>query len=161
MVDTRVGLGLHWLERMMPSRLLTRSNLLAIGLVMLVRLHALADATPQPSPSPTPPVRTGWAARLDGMSSFVDQATRGPGTRPPEGAAFAAGDPLSPLTPYEISLGLRAINYAAMFVSHGVFADRKVGSGITLQFLHDFCWHSSVWIMRPEDGPPASLPLGW
>lgn len=86
---------------MMPCRLLTRSSLFAIGLVMLVRLHALADPTPQPSPSPTPPVRTGWTARLDGMSSFVDQATRGPGTLPPEGAAFGAGDPLSPLTPYD------------------------------------------------------------
>src|SRR5579872_6081921 len=78
-----------------------RGSLCALGLVAFVRLHALADATPQPSPSVTPPVPTRWEASFDGMSSFIDQATNGPGTMPPEGSAFAAGDPLSPMTPYD------------------------------------------------------------
>ena len=73
----------------------------AIALVALVGLHALADATPQPSPSATPPVPARWEASFDGMSSFIDQATNGPGTIPPEGAGFAAGNPLSPMTPYD------------------------------------------------------------
>ena len=64
-------------------------------------------------------------------------------------------------TPMRFPKGLRAINYSAMFASRGVLADRNVGSGTTLQFLHEFYWHSSVWIMRLEDGAPASLPLGW
>jgi hypothetical protein len=34
-------------------------------------------------------------------ASFVSQGANGPGTRPPEGAGFAAGDPLSPETPYD------------------------------------------------------------
>src|ERR1700680_533208 len=58
---------------------------------------ALADSTPTPSPSP----RLGWSNSLDGFASFVDQAASGPGIQPHEGAGFASGNPLSPMTPYD------------------------------------------------------------
>ncbi|MBV8491224.1 MAG: hypothetical protein JO199_11910, partial [Candidatus Eremiobacteraeota bacterium] len=36
-----------------------------------------------------------------GSNVFVDQATGGPGQVPPEGAAFAAGNPAAPMSPYD------------------------------------------------------------
>lgn len=38
---------------------------------------------------------------VKGSNVFIDQATDGPGTTPIEGPGFAAGDPLSPMTPYD------------------------------------------------------------
>ncbi|GAC1658237.1 MAG: hypothetical protein NVS4B13_00850 [Candidatus Elarobacter sp.] len=58
---------------------------------------------PSPSPSPSPSPRPGtlrWA--LDAHTTFVSQGTNGPGIAPPEAAGFAAGDPLSPNTPYDV-----------------------------------------------------------
>ncbi len=46
-------------------------------------------------------MQQGWQTSLEGMSSFIDQATAGGGTTPPEGAQFASGSPLSPMTPYD------------------------------------------------------------
>jgi hypothetical protein len=62
---------------------------------------AAPAASPAPSPSPT--IRPGtitWS--LDAHTTFVTQGTSGPGTRPPEAGGFAAGDPLSPETPYDV-----------------------------------------------------------
>ncbi|HEX3469377.1 MAG TPA: hypothetical protein VHT05_14950 [Candidatus Elarobacter sp.] len=56
-----------------------------------------------PSPAPLPTQRPGtirWSGALH--STFVTQGTSGPGTRPREAAGFAAGDPLSPETPYDV-----------------------------------------------------------
>ncbi|HEY6236839.1 MAG TPA: hypothetical protein VIW69_17190 [Candidatus Elarobacter sp.] len=39
---------------------------------------------------------------IDAHTAFVLQGTNGPGATPPEGAGFATGDPLSPLTPYDV-----------------------------------------------------------
>jgi hypothetical protein len=62
---------------------------------------ASAGASPSPSPSPTPrPGTLRWT--LDAHTTFVSQGTGGPGIAPPEAAAFANGDPLSPLTPYDV-----------------------------------------------------------
>ncbi len=62
-----------------------------------------ADPAPSASPSPSPSSRPGsvrWT--LDAHTTFVTQGTNGAGTRPPEGAGFANGDPLSPETPYDV-----------------------------------------------------------
>jgi len=62
-------------------------------------------ATPAPSPSASaaPTQRPGtirWSG--DVHATFITQGTNGPGIRPPEAAGFAAGDPLSPETPYDV-----------------------------------------------------------
>jgi hypothetical protein len=62
---------------------------------------AAAAQTPSPAPSPTPrPGTIRWA--LDAHTTFVSQGTGGPGIAPPEAARFASGDPLSPLSPYDV-----------------------------------------------------------
>jgi hypothetical protein len=38
---------------------------------------------------------------VSGSEAFIDHATGGAGQTPPEGAAFAAGQPLSPISPYD------------------------------------------------------------
>ncbi|MBV9232742.1 MAG: hypothetical protein JO030_01760 [Candidatus Eremiobacteraeota bacterium] len=67
--------------------------------VIVAAVHAavVAVATPSPAPSPTPRFSLGG----NGENVFVDQATRGPGTQPPEGPRFAAGSPISPMSPYD------------------------------------------------------------
>ncbi|HEV2037048.1 MAG TPA: hypothetical protein VGQ96_00455 [Candidatus Eremiobacteraceae bacterium] len=57
--------------------------------------------TPAPTPSPLLKRRASWRNSLDGFASLVDQATAGNGITPPEGPGFAAGSPLSPMTPYD------------------------------------------------------------
>jgi len=59
---------------------------------------APATASPSPSPSPSP---RGFAIGVDAHTTFISEGTRGPGISPPEGPGFAAGSPLSPLTPYD------------------------------------------------------------
>lgn len=39
---------------------------------------------------------------VDTHTTFISEGTRGPGISPPEGPGFAAGSPLSPLTPYDV-----------------------------------------------------------
>ncbi len=58
-----------------------------------------AVAATAPSPSPTPASR--FAVRVSGSNVFVDQATGGPGTTPPQGDAFAHGSPAAPMSPYD------------------------------------------------------------
>ncbi|MBV8530426.1 MAG: hypothetical protein JO104_03840, partial [Candidatus Eremiobacteraeota bacterium] len=58
---------------------------------------AAAPATPQPSPAPTPRL----SLHIGGSNVFVDQATGGPGTTPPEGPGFSRGSPISPMSPYD------------------------------------------------------------
>jgi hypothetical protein len=67
--------------------------------------QASASAAPSASasPSPAPTQRPGtirWSA--DVHASFISQGTNGPGTQPLEGPGFAAGNPLSPETPYDL-----------------------------------------------------------
>ncbi len=57
-----------------------------------------ATASPTPSPAPL----RGLHYSGDGFVSFVNQAFAGPGLSPPEAAGFAAGAPLSPMTPYDV-----------------------------------------------------------
>ncbi len=52
---------------------------------------------PSPSPSPSP----GFSTSMSGSNEFIDQAASGPGITPPEAQPFAAGLPLSPMSPYD------------------------------------------------------------
>jgi hypothetical protein len=81
--------------------------LLLPAIVMLSPAPAVAQtASPAPavaSPSPSPTPRPGtFRFALDAHTTFVSQAAGGPGIAPPEAAGFANGDPLSPLTPYDV-----------------------------------------------------------
>lgn len=58
-----------------------------------------AVATPAASPAPAPAPR--FSLKVDGANVFIDQATNGPGTTPPEGPGFARGSPISPMSPYD------------------------------------------------------------
>ena len=94
-----------------PPRACRLTHLFAATLVFAAAASLLAarpssaqtatPASPSPSPSPTPrPGTLRWA--LDAHTTFVSHAARGPGIAPPEAAGFANGDPLSPLTPYDV-----------------------------------------------------------
>ena len=62
---------------------------------------ARADV-PAPAPSSTPsPAPGSIRTQVDAHLTFISQGESGPGQIPPEGPGFAAGSPLSPLTPYE------------------------------------------------------------
>jgi hypothetical protein len=78
--------------------------LLLPAIVMLSPAPARAQtASPAASPSPSPTPRPGtFRFALDAHVTFVSQGTNGPGIAPPEAAGFANGDPLSPLTPYDV-----------------------------------------------------------
>lgn len=54
-------------------------------------------AAPTPSPAPTPR----FAITANGSNVFINQATSGPGTTPPQGYEFAHGSPISPMSPYD------------------------------------------------------------
>ncbi len=56
-----------------------------------------APVSPAPSPTPTP----GFALHVQGSNVFVSQNASGPGLSPPEASAFAAGQPISPMSPYD------------------------------------------------------------
>lgn len=69
-----------------------------LGVLLLAAL-ATAPSSPTPSPSPVPTPR--FAISVSGSNVFIDQATGGPGTNPPEGYEFAHGSPISPMSPYD------------------------------------------------------------
>ena len=88
----------------MPSKALQRIAPLAITVIagIVVRFPASADvptagATVVPKPTASPR----WSLHVTGTNVFVDQATGGPGATPPEGPAFAKGDPNAPMSPYD------------------------------------------------------------
>ncbi|HXM06790.1 MAG TPA: hypothetical protein VN936_04965, partial [Candidatus Acidoferrum sp.] len=69
---------------------------------IVIRFPASADVpatnttiVPKPTASPR------WSLHVTGTNVFVDQATGGPGATPPEGPAFAKGDPNAPMSPYD------------------------------------------------------------
>ena len=71
--------------------------LFAALLFIVVLRPATAQSVPSPSPSPR-----GFTIGVDAHTTFISEGTRGPGISPPEGPGFAAGSPLSPLTPYDV-----------------------------------------------------------
>jgi len=72
--------------------------LFIVSLRLAPAQSAPAVASPSPSPSASP---RGFNVGVNAHTTFVAEGTRGPGTSPPEGPGFAAGSPLSPLTPYD------------------------------------------------------------
>ncbi|MGC1380286.1 MAG: hypothetical protein WA814_04600 [Candidatus Baltobacteraceae bacterium] len=70
-----------------------------VCVVVLATLQAVAPSVPAPSPSPTATPR--FSLAVSGSNVFIDQATNGPGTTPPESALFAHGSPISPMSPYD------------------------------------------------------------
>ncbi|MBV8067262.1 MAG: hypothetical protein JO113_04735, partial [Candidatus Eremiobacteraeota bacterium] len=66
--------------------------------VVLATLQ-MGASSPAPSPSPVPTPR--FALSVSGSNVFINQATNGPGTTPPEGREFAHGSPISPMSPYD------------------------------------------------------------
>jgi hypothetical protein len=70
-----------------------------IALLFLCAAGRTDEASPSPTPSPTPtPV---FELHVSGSNVFIDQATSGSGQVPPEGAAFANGNPAAPMTPFD------------------------------------------------------------
>lgn len=78
-----------------------RAGVLALTLFSLGIGTASAQSVPSPSPSTTPTPPGTFALHLDAHTTFISQGTSGPGQSPPEGPSFAAGSPLSPLSPYD------------------------------------------------------------
>lgn len=68
-----------------------------IWVVLFATLQTASASTPSPSPAPTPRFELAVA----GSNVFIDQATNGPGTTPPEGLEFSHGSPISPMSPYD------------------------------------------------------------
>jgi hypothetical protein len=65
--------------------------------VILMAVQVAAGSPASPTPSPTPRL----TVSANGSNVFVDQATVGPGSTPPEGPGFTKGSPLSPMSPYD------------------------------------------------------------
>jgi hypothetical protein len=70
-------------------------------MTIAVVLMALQVAATSPAASPTPSPVPRFTLSATGSNVFVDQSTVGPGAAPPEGPGFAAGSPLSPMSPYD------------------------------------------------------------
>lgn len=66
------------------------------GSVIVAAVYDSAPA-PTPSPSPTP----GVSIHVAGSNVYVSQNAAGPGLTPPEAGSFEAGQPLSPMSPYD------------------------------------------------------------
>lgn len=73
-----------------------------IAIVLCFAPIATARAQTSPSPSPSPTAAPQWSVHGFGSTTFIDQATWGPGQTPPEGPAFANGsNPAAPMSPYD------------------------------------------------------------
>lgn len=66
----------------------------------IVLLGAMTIAS-VPAPSPSPAATPRFGTSVTGSNVFIDQATNGPGTTPPQGLRFARGSPVSPMSPYD------------------------------------------------------------
>jgi hypothetical protein len=105
-----------------------------------------ASASPSPSPSPARSPSPG-TIRVSGDAhvTFISSSSSGPGVVPPEGAAFAAGSPLAPLTPYDVftsavlapgnavesELDLRPTYYGKAFDASLVIGAASVAGSVT------------------------------
>ncbi len=102
-------------------------------MVLLANAQVAAAAAASPSPSPTATPR--FALKVSGSNVFVDQATGGPGTTPPEGFEFAHGSPISPMSPYDwftsapVTPGVAGI---AQYEISGLYHAGAVDLGATL-----------------------------
>src|SRR5580698_1179594 len=105
-----------------------------IWVVLFATLHTASASTPSPSPAPTPRFELAVA----GSNVFIDQATNGPGTTPPEGLEFSHGSPISPMSPYDWFTGapetpgvagIAQYELAAAYYATGVDFGANVGLG--------------------------------
>ncbi|MGA3038006.1 MAG: hypothetical protein ABSE64_11060 [Vulcanimicrobiaceae bacterium] len=96
-----------------------------------------ADASASPSPSPSTSPR-GFAISVDAHTTFITEGARGPGISPPEGPGFAAGSPLSPLTPYDVfssapltpgNASESAVYFRPSFATPGLVFSATFGAG--------------------------------
>lgn len=71
--------------------------LLGALLLATLPIAAVPATTASPSPAATPR----FSLTVSGSNVFIDQATDGPGTTPPEAYGFAHGSPISPMSPYD------------------------------------------------------------
>jgi hypothetical protein len=99
-----------------------------------------ADASASPSPSPSTSPR-GFAISVDAHTTFITEGTRGPGISPPEGPGFAAGSPLSPLTPYDVfssapltpgNASESAVYFRPSFATPGLIFSATLGAGYVI-----------------------------
>lgn len=72
---------------------------MGFGIILLATLGVTVGQATSPSPSPLPTPR--FTLNVSGSNVFINQATNGPGTTPPEGREFAKGSPISPMSPYD------------------------------------------------------------
>lgn len=104
-----------------------------MAVVLLANAQIAATTAVSPSPSPTATPR--FTLKVSGSNVFVDQATGGPGTTPPEGFEFAHGSPISPMSPYDwftaapVTPGVAGI---AQYEISGLYRAGAVDLGATL-----------------------------
>jgi hypothetical protein len=96
-----------------------------------------AASSPSASPaSPSPSQRPGTVRfAVDAHTTFVSEGTNGAGIAPPEAAGFASGDPLSPLTPYDVFSSAPLVpgnaSESALYI-RPEYAGRRFDAGLTL-----------------------------
>ncbi|HTU82225.1 MAG TPA: hypothetical protein VMF61_08855 [Candidatus Acidoferrales bacterium] len=114
--------------------------LTALALVALQQLPTPVSPAPSASPvpaiaSPAPTPSPRFSVSIQGSNDFVDQATGGPGTTPPEANGFAHGSPLSPMSPYDwfssapVTPGVAGI---AQYLVSGTYAFSSLTAEATL-----------------------------
>lgn len=113
------------------------------AILLALAMPAHADPTPTPSPaatsSPSPSPSYGFHYAGEGFASFVDQAQGGPGLSPPEGPDFAAGSPLSPMTPYDTfssAPSTPGIVGIGQFAFKADYVGRRLDASATLGFAY-------------------------
>jgi hypothetical protein len=117
-------------------------------MLSVVLFAAIQTAVPTASPSPSPAPR--FRLRAIGSNVFVDQATGGPGTVPPQGAAFANGSPVSPMSPYDwftgapVTPGVAGI---AQYVLSGTFdaGGMTIGAKLGVGALTGSTTNAAYW----------------
>lgn len=148
----------------------------AFGILILPTCATAAKRTPAatPVPSPTPsssaspeasptPRPLGFRAVTDAYLTFVDQTTAGPGQAPPEAAAFIAGLPLAPNTPYDLFSsapqvpGVAGVTQVTSALSYG-FARYDVGLTVGFAYATGSVTNASYWTENLL--PPLNPHLG-
>jgi hypothetical protein len=126
------------------------------------------SASEQPaSPAPSP---LGFSLTGSGSEAFINRATNGPGQTPPEGPGFAAGLPLSPISPYDWfssapvlpgSAGQVQYQFTGTYRTPTIAADASfVVSGVTGDVTNAVFWGEPlVGQIDPHEGH-SYLPYG-
>jgi hypothetical protein len=108
-------------------------------LLTVVLAAVLAGATPAASPSPAASPAPRFRLSGDAYSVFIDSATSGPGTTPPQGPAFANGSALAPNSPYDLFssapltpgvAGILQLNLTGKYTGARYNASAVIGAGL-------------------------------